>query len=70
MFLKNKNIIFKIRRSKVKDCAALKVRFFLFLDMIIAPMKLVRALIQHARSLIYELVKRDQRRLSRACAFA
>ena len=37
--------------------------------MIIALMELVRALIQHARSLIYELVKRDQQRLSRTCAF-
>ena len=27
MFLKNKNIIFKIRRSKVTDYAALKHRF-------------------------------------------
>ena len=26
MFLKNKNIIFKIRRSKVTDCAALNKR--------------------------------------------
>ena len=29
MFLKNKNIIFKIRRSKVTDYAALKIFLFL-----------------------------------------
>ena len=28
MFLKNKNIIFKIRRSKVTDYAALRDKFF------------------------------------------
>ena len=30
MFLKNKNIIFKIRRSKVTDYAALRVKCCLF----------------------------------------
>ena len=29
MFLKNKNITFKIRRSKVTDYAALRLRYFL-----------------------------------------
>ena len=31
VFLKNKNIIFKIRRSKITDDAALNVRFY-FMD--------------------------------------
>ena len=33
MFLKNKNIIFKIRRSKVTDYAALKVRSLFFIKL-------------------------------------
>ena len=36
MFLKNKNIIFKIRRSKVTDYAALSM-FGLHLDVLYAP---------------------------------
>ena len=36
MFLKNKNIIFKIRRSKVTDYAALNVHYILVGDLSVA----------------------------------
>ena len=34
MFLKNKNIIFKIRRSKVTDYAALRINFAVLLSLV------------------------------------
>ena len=37
MFLKNKNIIFKIRRSKVTDYAALKEVFFSLIGNYLRP---------------------------------
>ena len=35
MFLKNNNIIFKTRRSKVTDYAALNEKYFVFFNMIL-----------------------------------
>ena len=58
MFLKNKNIIFKIRRSKVTDYAALNERILYRLEQVgLVPMR-PSALIGR-----YKMISHDQREM-------
>ena len=52
MFLKNKNIIFKIRRSKVTDYAALTYVLVLSLSVVLRKVSILTACVQVVNYLI------------------